>query len=428
MNQQNIVSFLNPLHTDKSKFSSKNRNIDFFYTNKSTIPSVFNLPPYVELYYQIFNNIFISSDEESKRYIYLCWLITSINDTNFFDLEVVQNDQYILNLLNNIQLEISASNFKIAVSKFHYYYYLKNYKSFLSWHFNLDSELDYIKLIIWYYTYGINMSKIYFLNSSLSIYLKISKNINLNFFDITFIFELLLIYKLNYNYISDDVNQSLLYLYVSNIIFNYSSHQYPLSTIQINQLFDFKENGLLVIEFFWLNYQSQLDNSNYDISFQEMDIHPDIKIRLIGFHNQFFDNIFIPIYLFKSFFPLVNAYPHFSILEVQFIFLTWFFINEDISFDPGLSKKDSPIFILLNKKFSFDNNDEFFENFHYYYYLHNKELFDSLKLSIDTFEERVKYLKWCYTIGVDVYNINYFNITKEDYIKFMADSGMNSNF
>jgi hypothetical protein len=156
-----------------------------------------------------------------------------------------------------------------------------------------------------------------------------------------------------------------------------------------------------------------------------MDMHPDIKIRLIGFHNQFFDNIFIPIYLFKSFLPLVNNLSYFTILEVQFIFLIWVFINDDISTDPGLSKKDSSIFILLNKNFSFDNNCEFFTNFHHYYYLHNKELFDSLKLSIETFEGRVNYLKWCYTIGVDVYRINYFNITKQDYIKFIADSGMN---
>lgn len=243
----------------------KKRNLDWFYDSKGMSLSKFS--PYLELYYQLFKKNFTSTSDIESRYSLLCWIFSQ--EVECKELSRVLESFEILSILDEVhdQYEIISGS-KFFLTKFHYYYYVRNKSILNDWGFNLGTNTEKQKYLIWCYTWGLDT--LYF-KLTLERMLEPSKCFTLKNFEISKIFESIISgYELLEEKITDQSER--LALGVAKLLFNYSRFKYPLSNKQLLQLASL-DNFNYFFDLHEIYYKGQLSS----LDFSEIDMSPAIQ-------------------------------------------------------------------------------------------------------------------------------------------------------
>lgn len=221
------------------------------------------LPPYLELYYQLFKQNFISTTESSSRYLFLCWLYSA--GTNSIEIEKGLTDIGVLNFLSEPydSMDLGSDTF---LTQFDYYYFSQNSDSFLSWDYSLGSIKERQKYLSWCYSWG---KDIPFFKMTRERMLTPSQNCFLDFFEITKFFELT-IYGFDLLDYEIDAPKPLA-LGVARVLFGYSRFRYPLTQSQLLELST--PNNL---EYLYSLYCRFYGGNLTNIDFKVLDISPEL--------------------------------------------------------------------------------------------------------------------------------------------------------
>jgi hypothetical protein len=348
------------------------RDIKWFYEAPNNTASVFALPPYLELYYQLFPDAFPAKTDIESRYIYLCWLLNEQQDS--CELDLAKNDHYILSLLDIPHDNIELFSGGIMLSKFHYYFFQKMKSTFIEWGFSIDTLKGCQEFLIWCYTWGIEKENYAYLTSTKNKFLENSTTNHLDFFDVTKIMEMIMATDESPESTDKITDPMRLKIKISKIIFNYSQYRYPLTENQISQMLQVYKGDLVFAEF-W-NVLKLFPTHCKHISVEDMDIHPELKRQLQPIEK-----------------------------------------NENSKL---CENKDAYVMRLLD--FAHDAIELFrggvvLSKYHYYFYAFYEKSFNDWGMTLDSLKGRQKFFVWCYTWGIQNNHYEYLTRSMHQYLK-----------
>ena len=401
--------------------TNEHRDIKWFYEAPHNSSSDLELPPYLELYYQLFRDSFLAENEEGRRYVYLCWLLSEQQEG--FELIRAKQDNYILDLLGQPHDDVELFGGDVVLSNFHYYFFQRNKASFKAWGISLDSVQGKQAFLIWCYTWGIEKCNYFYLKNTRQKYLETSNIFNLGFFDITKIFEMMIQHELS-NYLIDHlIHAEELKLQISRILFQYGQYRYPLTENQIVQLLE-QFQGKLVFAQFWHSYKlAYLTKEHDEVSVASMDIHPALKQQLLSCGADKALQSLVPQYLEPLYRTFHDAKLQASDEDQQYGFLCWLLSARQEGVELVRARQDTYILDLLGQPHDDDElfgGDVVLSNFHYYFFQLNKTTFKAWEFSLDTVQGKQAFLIWCYTWGIEKGNYFYLTHTKNRFLENSA--------
>jgi len=241
----------------------ENRDIAWFYRTGIETATIYKLPPYLELYYQVFSEQFDGADDEEKRYHYLCWLVSTQMDSS--ELELAKGDKYISELLDKKNDASKLFGEEVYLSNYQYHYFQSHSKMFNEWGFSLSTAKEQESYLAWCYSRGLCLENNHYLKSTAQRFLTNSDKYHLEGFDVTK--SMMLLMDLDSDFIppSDDLMNRLLKRRIGVILFDYGQYCYPLTDVQVNQLVGMKGPSVVFKEFWWYFFEAfGLNEDNYD--------------------------------------------------------------------------------------------------------------------------------------------------------------------
>lgn len=249
----------------------KNRDIRWFYQPGAdeTDLDIFNLPLYVELYFNLFRQEFEGATETEKRMSCLIYLLSDAKgEMNVFD--SISADRYILSILD-APFETPHSTVNgLYLSNFHWHYYRTHASSLSAQGVSIDRD-NPRRFLAWFYTWGAFAIKGLYVQTTLKRILVASTKYHLPNFELTVLFELLID-----DYFDNNPTSALnLIEVVSFLILNYDGKRYSLTERQISQLVTNGQPTDFLKKL--LTFNLTATNSPWHL----WDIHPKVSEKLI---------------------------------------------------------------------------------------------------------------------------------------------------
>ena len=263
--------FCNNYEVELVKNRNNRRNMTWFFAKPTFFPDAQNiqLPPYLELYFTLFQNQFSGDDNNEKKLAFLTWLVTHNHDVKV--ISAGKGDPYIFEILDAPHKSNIFVN-GLHISNFEHTFLRINKNSFSSWGYSDTSE-DLERKIAWLYTWGYSSMGGAYYEHAIKRYLDDSDGTFSNGFISSKILLLLIHCHSNYDFSGYESPNKINIYDISNIIFNYKALMYPLTKIQISQLVNSSELFLSLFSAFSKTNDCKLNGLN----FEEIDCHPLLK-------------------------------------------------------------------------------------------------------------------------------------------------------
>lgn len=212
---------------------SRRRDMGWFYSWRSVEENgSLSLPPYLDLFFQLFPNEFTGDDVNEKKLSFLVWVLTTTHDEKIISRGGV--DPKVFEIMDATHKSCTGKS-TTSLSNFEHTFIRTNQKAFRDWGYH-DDDYGLEKQLSWIYTYGYENIGGAYLEHAIVKYLENSGVKLKNGFELSKIMQLLIKCNDVTRHISGMEPDEVLLVNTAYMLFNYNSNKCPISEWQVNCL------------------------------------------------------------------------------------------------------------------------------------------------------------------------------------------------